>query len=52
MMISVEQLVEWKLAKETEVPWENLPQFHFVHYKFHMNWRGLELGPTRWEAGD
>jgi hypothetical protein len=30
-MMSVEQLVEWELAGETEVLWENLLQYHFVH---------------------
>jgi hypothetical protein len=35
-MVIVEQLVEWRLAGETEVLGENLPQRHFVHQKSHM----------------
>jgi hypothetical protein len=35
MMMNVEQSVEC-LASETEVLTENLPQYRFVHHKFHM----------------
>jgi hypothetical protein len=35
MMVIVEQLVEWRLAGETEVLGENLLQCHFIH-KSHM----------------
>jgi hypothetical protein len=33
MRVIVEQLVEWRLAGETEVLGEKLPQRHFVHHK-------------------
>jgi hypothetical protein len=35
MMVIVEQLVK-RLAGETEVHGENLPQWQFVHQKSHM----------------
>jgi hypothetical protein len=50
MMVIVEQLVEWRLAGETEVLGENLPQRQFVHHRPHMTRSGLEYGPPRWEA--
>jgi hypothetical protein len=52
MMVGVEQLVEWKLAGETEVLGENLPQCHLAHHKSHMTWPGIESGPPQWEADD
>jgi hypothetical protein len=48
----VGQLVEWRLAGETEVLGENLHQRHFVHHKSHMTRPGLEPGPPRWDASD
>jgi hypothetical protein len=36
MKVIVEQLVEWRLAGETEVLGENLPQRYFVYHKSHL----------------
>jgi hypothetical protein len=52
MMVIVEQLVERRLAEETEVHGENLPQCHFAHHNSHMNSPELEPGPPRWKASD
>jgi hypothetical protein len=52
MMMIVEQSMEWELAGEIEVLWENLLQCHFVNHKSHMTWPGLEPRPPRWETGD
>jgi hypothetical protein len=52
MMMSVEQLVEWELAGETEVLRKTLPRCYFVHHKSHMTRPELELWLLRWEASD
>jgi hypothetical protein len=39
-----------RIAGETEVLGENVPQCHFVPHKSHMTRPGLEPGPPRWEV--
>jgi hypothetical protein len=31
---------------------KNPSQWHFIHYKSHMDWPGSEPWPPQWEAGD
>jgi hypothetical protein len=51
--IIVEKQMECRLAGETEVLGENLPQRHFCPSQ-NLTWPdlGFEPGPPRWEAGD
>jgi hypothetical protein len=51
-MVIVENLVESRLAGETEVLGENMPQSHFVRHKSHMITPGFEHGPPQWKASD
>jgi hypothetical protein len=44
VIMMMENLVEWKLAGETEVFGENLPQCHFVHHKSHLTRPGSNPG--------
>jgi hypothetical protein len=52
VIMMTENLVEWRLAGETEVLAGNLSQRHFVHHKSHLTRPGFEPGPPRWEASD
>jgi hypothetical protein len=53
MKMIVEKQMECRMAGETEVLAENLPQRHFLSItKSHMTSPGFEPGPPRWEAGD
>jgi hypothetical protein len=46
----MENFVEWKLAWEIEVFWENVTQYHFLHHKLHINRPETEPGPPRSET--
>jgi hypothetical protein len=52
LIMMTENLVEWRLAGETEVLGENVPQRHCVYHKFHLPDPMLEPVPPRWEASD
>jgi hypothetical protein len=52
VIMMMENLVEWRLAGETEVLGENLPQRQFVDHKSHLTGPAFEPGPPRWKASD
>jgi hypothetical protein len=52
MKMIMESMMECRLAGETEVLGENLPQCHFGPSQNPTCPPGFEPGPPRWEAGD
>jgi hypothetical protein len=52
MKTIVESMIECRLAGETEVLGENLPQHHFCPSQNPTCPPGFEPGPPRWEAGN
>jgi hypothetical protein len=52
MKMIVESMMKCRLAGETEVLGENLPQRHFCPSQNPTCTPGFEPGPLRWEAGD
>jgi hypothetical protein len=52
MMISAQQSLEWELAYETELFWENMLQFHIDGHKSHTSLTYMEPGPSKWEVSE
>jgi hypothetical protein len=50
MKMIVESMMEYRLAGETEVVGENLPQRHFCPSQNPTCPAGFEPGPPRWEV--
>jgi hypothetical protein len=46
-LMNVEQLVEWELARETQVFGENPTQCHFIRHKSHVTWPRIEPEPQQ-----
>jgi hypothetical protein len=43
-LMNTEQFMEWKLAAEGEVLWENLAECYLVDHKSHIKWSGINPG--------
>jgi hypothetical protein len=50
VIVRMENLLEWRLTGETEVPRENPPQRQFLYHKSHLTRPEREPGLPRWEA--
>jgi hypothetical protein len=48
-LMNMEPDGEMRIAGETEVLGENLPQRHFLHHQSHLTRPGREPGPPRWK---
>jgi hypothetical protein len=49
VIVRMYNLVDWRLAGETEVLGENLLLCQFVHHKSHTTWPKIEPGAPSWE---